>query len=119
MTNLQMVQNAIYIWLDQAVGYRVYRFLEMLNVMKSRSTYADIFIWTGWKPNENNLRQAKEKKWGNVKSVCDQKRNSYGIYKNTLFSMCIHDTSQDVLVLSDKKYFLDETGYDSQNFWIL
>ena len=57
----------------------------------------------------------KKKNRGNVKSVCDQKRNSYGIYKNTLFSMCIHDTLQDVLVLFDKKqYFLHETG--SQHF---
>ena len=56
--------------------------METSNVMKSRLVYADIFIYTGSKPNAFNLRQAKEKKkWGNVKSVCDQKRNSYGIYK--------------------------------------
>ena len=53
----------------------------MFNEMKSRSMYADIFILAGSKPKENNLRQAKEKHGGNVKSVCDQKRNSYGIYK--------------------------------------
>ena len=87
--------------------------------MKSRSTYADISIWTGWKPNENNLRRAKEKKMGAMWNLSVIKSVTVmGYTKNTLFSMCIHDTSQDVLVLSDKKYFLDETGYDSQHFWI-
>lgn len=45
-----------------AVEYTVYKYMEMSNVMKSRLVYADIFIWTGSKPNAFNLRQAKEKK---------------------------------------------------------
>ena len=44
------------------IAYTVYKFMEMSNVMKSRLVYADIFIWTGSKPNAFNLRQAKEKK---------------------------------------------------------
>ena len=46
----------------QAVEYTVYKVMKMSNVMKSRLVYADIFIWTGSKPNAFNLRQAKEKK---------------------------------------------------------
>ena len=51
--------------IDQAVEYTAYKFIEILNLMKSRSIYADIFLSTGSQPNKT-ISDKQKKKMGAI-----------------------------------------------------